>query len=106
MKKKASEILTKALELLGPRGKFWIKKSYKKTHKGQKCFCAVGALQAASPRLGPSYGQAESVLRSIVSANYGYSAVESFNDREESKWSEIRSIFNKAIKLAEKEERA
>ena len=103
---KTSTVLRRALRLLGENGERWIKGSYAKDKfsgpiswcdRRASLFCAVGALRKSAP----DSIKAELTLGYFLRSG----SVSEWNDRARS-FATIRRGFERAIALAEKEEKS
>ena len=105
---KISKVLQEALDKF-EGGKRWIKGNWKQkdTKHGGFCYCSDGALQAATNRRSyMAYDRAETYLRNELSkmVSYPENSIIRYNDSEDTKWRNIKSLFTKAIKAAQKDE--
>ena len=93
------EVLTKALELLGPKGQHWVN-----SLPIRPCdFCVVTACGAACPTY--SIAPALDKFREAIGLSK-YAAVDNWNDAPERTFPEVRAAFLKAIELAKAEQEA
>jgi len=93
------EVLERALELLGPDGKYWVNSLPMRTCD----FCVVTAVSAACP----TYSIAPALAKIREAAGLSkHAAVDIWNDAPERTFPEVRAAFLKAIALAKAEQGA
>ena len=99
-RKLTQNILRRALTKLGHNGEHWTKGTYHIVEDGLDKYCAVGALSRSttSSRL---YNYAESALR--TGDMKGYTSILGYNESAQHTFTDIRNLFNRAIKSLEKE---
>jgi len=110
------KVLQEGLELLGPNGEHWVKQAYE--HSGN--YCALGAIAKAAygyvyqdtrhPRPPDRfktalYKSARTYLTKALFDSQGTSIV-MFNDHPETTFDHVRQLFERAIELAENDERS
>ena len=102
---KSSEVLTKALELLGPNGELWCK-SLPGVEWPVAGNCASTACGMADTPEGYQSWKARTYLaRAIgIPALETHSQIHGWNDAPERTFPEVRAAFEKAIELAKSEE--
>ena len=112
-----ADVLRKALEILDD-GKSWTKGNYAKSKYGYSAvlaltavsFCAIGGVRRAAHELGwaenDAYRAFDALARNIhtLPNAYGSTKVVGYNDAKWRKWSEVKALFNRAIKDVEKRE--
>lgn len=99
-----SEILSAALEKLGPNGEYWIKRSYKKEQKdGSYKYCMLGSIEAIEEAHYTDRGRARAFLgKHLPIGRRG--RIPAYNDASSRKFPQIKETMCKAIKAALKQE--
>lgn len=94
------QVLTKALELLGPNGENWVKEQ-----QYGPCYCMVTAVQIAA---GQSHAACLSKIPAYellcIAAARDYGTLGMWNDHARRTWPEVKAAFERAIELARQEQ--
>lgn len=105
---KPSELLRRALELLGPNGERWTKGRYKVVPGAEEeypdgAYCSSGAIEEINTI---NQDKAKQYLREAIWASiYTTDGIINFNDAKIRKFPEVKATFEAAIALAIKEGR-
>jgi hypothetical protein len=95
------QLLRDALNLLGPVGENWIQGSWAEKVDGRRCYCAVGAVDAAAGWTRDSTG-AYRALNLAMSPERA--SIPLYNDHPGTTFDDIKRLFERAVERAGQEQ--
>jgi hypothetical protein len=92
--KTPEEVITGALEALGPNGEHWTQGTWGDQYGRM---CVVGALRrGAGSRINDEYRHTRNAVDAVLYSEYGITSIVPWNDEKDRQFAEVRAVLEKA----------